>query len=66
MKNYNYNLVKLLHSALDTVWRIENHYDGDSADLPCECNDILKKIKEDNEMHIKMLLEEIKKHEINE
>lgn len=66
MRNYNYNLVKLLHCALDNVWRIEKHYENDSADLSCGCKDLLDKIKKDNQKHAEMLLKEISKHDLNE
>lgn len=66
MKNYNYNLVKLLNICLDNAWRIEKHYLIDSTELPCDCSNILQKIKSDNEKHIEMLLKEIKKHDLEE
>jgi hypothetical protein len=65
MENNNYNLIKLLHNALDTVWRIEKHYQNDSQNLNCACSKILKEIKDDNQKHVEKLLAEIKKHDQN-
>ncbi len=62
MKNYNYNLVKLLHNALDNVWRIEKHYRKDANDLDCQCKEILEKIREDNQKHAEMLIAEMEAH----
>lgn len=64
MKNFNYNLLKLLHGQLDNVWRIEKHYLQDANDLSCDCKKVLEEIKKDGEKHIAMLLEEIGKHDI--
>lgn len=66
MKNYNYNLVKLLHICLDNVWRIEKHYAGDAKSRKCQCSKILAQIKKDSGNHIKMLLSEINKHNLSE
>jgi hypothetical protein len=62
MKNYNYNLIKMLHCKLDDLWRIEKHYLGDAEGLDCDCAKVLEEIRSDSERHIKMLKEEIKKH----
>jgi hypothetical protein len=66
MKNYNYNLLKLLHSYLDNVWRIEKHYLHDAQDLPCDCKKILEEIKADGEKNISILRKEIEKHNLSE
>ncbi|MDH4330244.1 MAG: hypothetical protein OEV93_01710 [Candidatus Moranbacteria bacterium] len=64
MKNYNYNLIKLLHISLDNAWRIEQHYLKDAADLDCDCSKILEEMKSDAEKHIEALSKEIKKHDL--
>jgi hypothetical protein len=60
MKNQNYNLVKLLLSKLDTVWRIEKHYLNDVEDDSCK--EVLNKILEDDKRHIELLKAEISSH----
>ncbi|MBU0648114.1 hypothetical protein KJ855_02950 [Patescibacteria group bacterium] len=65
MKNYNYNLVKMLHICLDNAWRIEKHYHDDTADLPCDCKSIMDRVRSDNEAHIELLKAELKKHSDN-
>ncbi len=60
MKNINYDLVKLLHTTLDTIWRLENHYIKDASAVKCHSEPALKKILEDEKKHAEMLREEIK------
>ena len=60
MKNINYDLVKLLHTTLDTIWRLENHYIKDSEEAKCHSVSALKRILEDEKKHAEMLREEIK------
>ncbi|EKD23685.1 MAG: hypothetical protein ACD_81C00194G0001 [uncultured bacterium] len=60
MKNINYDLLKLLHTKLDTVWRLEKHYIEDAEKVQCHSVDALKQILEDDKKHIAMLNEEIK------
>lgn len=59
MKNINYDLVKLLHSKMDNVWRLENYYVRDSESIKCHSVDALKQILEDEKRHIEMLRTEI-------
>jgi len=66
MKNHNYNLVKLLHSALDNIWRIEKHYADDVEGQSCKCSGILDQIKKDSKRHADMLLAEISGHDLTE
>ncbi|HBI25358.1 MAG: hypothetical protein UT41_C0001G0533 [Candidatus Wolfebacteria bacterium GW2011_GWC2_39_22] len=60
MKNINYDLLKLLHTKLDTVWRLEKHYIEDAEKVQCHSVDALKQMLEDDKKHIAMLNEEIK------
>lgn len=60
MKNINYDLVKLLHTTLDTVWRLENHYIKDAREAHCHSVSALEKILEDEKKHTEMLREEVK------
>ena len=60
MKNINYDLIKLLHTTLDTVWRLEKHYIGDADVAKCHSVDALKSILEDEKKHIEWLREEIR------
>lgn len=60
MKNVNYNLIKLLHSKLDNVWRLEKYYLTDAKEAQCHSVSALEKILEEEERHINMLKDEIK------
>jgi rubrerythrin len=60
MKNINYDLVKLLHTTLDTIWRLENYYVKDAEEAKCHSVSALKQILEDEKKHAEMLREEIK------
>lgn len=60
MKNINYDLVKLLHSTLDIVWRLENHYikDAEKAQNPCLAD--LNQMLEQERQHADMLAKHIR------
>lgn len=60
MKNINYDLLKLLHTKLDTVWRLEKHYIEDADKVKSHSLDAMKQMLEDDKKHIAMLNEEIK------
>ncbi len=60
MKNINYDLLKLLHSTLDNIWRLENHYVKDAEDAKCHSTSAMKTILENEKKHAQMLREEIK------
>ena len=60
MKNINYDLIKLLHMKLDSVWRLEKFYIRDANDAKCHSVSALEKMVEDDKKHVKMLQEEIK------
>ena len=60
MNNINYDLVKLLHTTLDTIWRLENHYLKDAEEATCHSVPALKKILAQENEHAKMISEEIK------
>ncbi|MEX1064274.1 MAG: hypothetical protein WD898_01675 [Candidatus Paceibacterota bacterium] len=60
MKNINYDLLKLLHSKLDNVWRLEKHYVDDAKEAKCHSVPALEQILEDEKRHVEMLREEIK------
>lgn len=60
MKNINYDLLKLLHTKLDTVWRLEKHYIGDAEVAKCHSVGAMEKILEEEKKHIEMLNDEIK------
>ncbi|MCL5733270.1 MAG: hypothetical protein M1334_01220 [Patescibacteria group bacterium] len=59
MKNINYDLIKLLHTSLDKIWRLEKHYIKDAVDAKHDPAK-LKKMLEEEEKHAKMLVGEIK------
>lgn len=60
MKNINYDLLKLLHTKLDTVWRLEKHYIEDAEKAQCHSIDAMKQMLEEDKKHIEMLNTEIK------
>jgi len=60
MKNINYDLLKLLHSTLDNIWRLENYYVNDSKEAKCHSVTALEKILEDERKHAEMLQQELK------
>lgn len=59
MKNINYDLLKLLHSKLDNVWRLENYYVRDAKKAKCHSVSTLERILKDEKKHADMLREEI-------
>ncbi len=61
MKNINYDLLKLLHTKLDTVWRLEKHYIGDAEVAKCHSVRAMEHMLEEEKNHIAMLNEEIKR-----
>lgn len=60
MKNVNYNLIKLLHSTLDIIWRIEKHYLKDAEEASCHSVAALESILANEKNHAAMLKSEIK------
>lgn len=59
-KNINYDLIKLLKSKLDNVWRLEKFYCDDAQKANCKSIETLKKILEDEKKHVDLLKKEIK------
>ena len=63
MKNINYNLVKMLHTKLDDLWRIENYYLRDAQKVKStNCVKMFKVMQKDLKKHIEMLTVEIARH----
>jgi len=60
VRNVNYNLIKLLHITLDTIWRLEKYYIKDSREAKCHSVACLEGMLEDAKKHAKALREEIK------
>lgn len=60
MKNINYDLLKLLHTKLDTVWRLEKHYIEDADKAKCHSLGAMQQMLEEDKKHIEMLSAEIK------
>lgn len=60
MQNINYDLVKLMHAHMDTVWRLEKHYLNDAKEAKCHSVAALTKILEAEKAHIEMLRDEIR------
>jgi len=66
MKNYNYNLIRLLHELSDISWRIDKHCEGDANNLECDCPKIMAKVKANTDENIKLVLDEIKQHQASD
>lgn len=63
MKNINYNLVKMLHSKLDDLWRIEKFYLRDAKKSKSKgCVKLFAEMKKDLQKEIKLLQQEIARH----
>lgn len=60
MQNINYDLIKLLHTTLDTIWRLEHYYIRDAKDAHCHSVPELEKMLEQERAHAKALAEELK------
>ena len=55
-----YDLLKLLHSTLDNVWRLEKYYVKDANDAKCHSVACLETILKDEQKHAEMQAAEIK------
>lgn len=62
MKNRNYNLLKLLHGALDGLWRIERHYLKDVRGAKCSCPKLLKDLRGQLSRQVELLRKELMAH----
>ncbi len=60
MKNINYDLLKLMQSKTDNVWRLEKYYVDDAKAAQCHSISALEQILEEEKKHIQMLMNEIK------
>lgn len=60
MRNVNYNLIKLLHTTLDTIWRLENYYIKDAGEAKCHSLACLQEMLETEKKYAQALREEIK------
>lgn len=61
MRNYNYDIIKMLFAALDDSWRIEKYYLEDTKGCP-QCHEVFKKMKGEIDGHIEMLKGEMERH----
>ncbi|MBI2099497.1 hypothetical protein HYT45_03765 [Candidatus Uhrbacteria bacterium] len=63
MKNVNYNLIKMLHAALDDAWRVEKHYLRDARGAKCkECEALMKKLWKNAQEAAGNLQKEMSRH----
>ena len=63
MRNVNYNLLKLLHGALDDQWRIERHYLKDAKKNKCKnCVALLTKMDKQFKANIGAIQAEMGRH----
>jgi len=61
MKNLHYDLVKLLHSKLDNVWRLEKHYLKDAKEC-VRCRALFGKLLKAEKDGLEMLKKELTEH----
>ena len=63
MKNFNYNLVKMLHAKLDDLWRIEKFYLRDAKKSKSKsCEKLFKEMQKDLKKEVSLLKAEIARH----
>ncbi|MCX6745743.1 MAG: hypothetical protein NTX00_01865 [Candidatus Parcubacteria bacterium] len=63
MKNFNYNLIKMLHTKLDDLWRIEKFYLRDAKKSKSKsCEKLFKEMQKDLKKEIGLLKQEIARH----
>ena len=61
LKNHNHDLVHALSEKSDALWRYKNEYLKNSQG--CEhCIKMWKALEADDEKHVMMLVEEIRRH----
>jgi hypothetical protein len=60
MQDINYDLIKLLHCKMDSVWRLKKFYCDDAQKAQCESHPVLQEILKDEERHISLLAHELK------
>lgn len=60
MKNINYDLIKLLHMALDDIWRLEKYYVKDAKTAKCHSVKALQRMLEQKQKDAQDLVNEIK------
>ncbi len=61
MQDHNHDLVDALAKKNDALWRYQNHYLP--ASKSCEhCSKLWKTLEQDDEKHVSMLKDEIKRH----
>lgn len=61
MKDHNHDLVHALSEKNDALWRYRNHYKKSSEGC-ASCSALWAVMEADDEKHVKMLAEEIKRH----
>ena len=60
MKDINYDLIKLLLTKMDTVWRLKKFYCDDAKKEHCKSADVLQNILADEQRHLDQLRSIIK------
>lgn len=61
LKNHNHDLIHALSEKNDAVWRYDKEYLKNAEG--CErCVNLWRQLKDDDDRHIEILKEEIKKH----
>jgi len=61
MKNVNYDLLKMLHSKCDNIWRLEKFYVNDAKKARCKSKAVFEKVLADEKKHYNMLLAEVER-----
>lgn len=61
LKDHNHDLIHSLSEKNDALWRYRNHYAKSAAGC-AECSALWKALEADDERHVGMLTEEIRRH----
>lgn len=61
LKDHNHDLVHALSEKNDALWRYRNHY-LKSAEGCSHCTELWKALQADDEKHVALLTQEIKRH----
>ncbi len=61
MKDWNHDLAHALATKTDSLWRYKNFY-RDASKACQHCSALWASLEADDEKHVKMLIDEIKRH----
>jgi len=61
LKDHNHDLIHALSEKNDALWRYKNHY-FKAAEGCKDCTQLWKTLAADDEKHVAMLVQEIRRH----